>query len=70
MQRVEFATLKDHRYILRGFTSLDGRKLSNEEFNINNLDRCDIYEIKAIEDYKYYFAVAPDGCTFVFQKLD
>ena len=52
LKKVEFATLKDHRYILRGFTSLDGRKLSNEEFNINN------------------FAVAPDGCTFVFQKLD
>lgn len=70
MQRVEFNTLKDHRYILRGFTSLDGRKLTNKEFNINNLDRCEIYRINNIEDYKYYFAVAPDGCTFVFQRLD
>lgn len=70
MQRVEFDTLKDHRYILRGFTSLDGRTLTNEEFNIQNLDRCDIYRIENIEDYQYFFAVAPDGCTFVFQRLD
>lgn len=68
--KVEFTTLKDHRYILRGFTSLDGRKLSDKEFNIQNLDRCEIYRINSIEDYIYYFAVAPDGSTFVFQRLD
>ena len=70
MKRVEFDALKDHHYILRGFTSLDGRTLTNEEFNIQNLDRCDIYRIENIEDYIYFFAVAPDGCTFVFQRLD
>ena len=70
MQRVDFDTLKDHRYILRGFTSSDGRKLTSEEFNIKNLDKCEIYRINSIEDYQYYFAVAPNGCTFVFQKLD
>ena len=70
MQRVKFDILKYHRYILRGFTSLDGRKISDKEFNINNLDRCEIYRINSIEDYKYYFAVSPDGCTFVFQRLD
>jgi hypothetical protein len=70
LTRVEFTTLKNHRYILRGFTSLDGRKISDKEFNIQNLDRCEIYRINSIEDYKYYFAVSPDGCTFVFQRLD
>ena len=70
LKRVEFDTLKEHRYILRGFTSLDGRTLSDKDFNIQNLDRCDIYRIENIEDYIYYFAVAPDGCTFVFQRLD
>ena len=69
LKKVEFDTLKDHRYILRGFTSLDGRKLSDKEFNIQNLNHCEIYSINSI-DYIYYFAVAPDGCTFVFQRLD
>ena len=70
LKKVEFTTLKDHHYILRGFTSLDGRTLTNEEFNIQNLNHCEIYRINSIEDYIYYFAVAPDGCTFVFQRLD
>ena len=69
LKKIEFDQLdkeRDH-YILRGFTSLDGRKLSDKEFNIKNLDKCEIYRINSIEDYIYYFAVAPDGCTFVFQ---
>jgi hypothetical protein len=75
LKEVGFAhfDMNKDRYCLRAFTSIDGRTLTNDDFDINNLFRCKFYHIESadtnLDDYDYYIAIAPEGCIFIFQDL-
>ena len=65
--------MKKERYCLRSFSSLSGQKLTDEEFNIKNLEHSKFFKVESIDtdlsDYDYYIAIAPNGSIFTFQDL-